>query len=70
MKRVAIAICIVWSVIIGWYMMTPHTYEDCMLSGMKGVQSNVGAQGVALACRQKFPSPPNPYEQFVNRPNK
>jgi hypothetical protein len=57
-KNMIIAtVAIVGFAMIAWYIMTPHNYEDCLLSGMKGISSDAAARGVALACRQKFPLP-------------
>jgi TPR repeat protein len=33
----------------------PSNYEDCIIEGMQGVQSDLAAQAVMMACRQKFP---------------
>lgn len=37
----------------GWF--GPSNYDECILDGMKGVNSDVAAKLVAQACRKKFP---------------
>ncbi len=54
-----------------WNPLAPKTFEDCVLQGMKGVNSDQAANAVLLACQQKFPgqanSAPPPVEQSTPR---
>ena len=34
----------------------PHTYEQCLLDGLKGVTSDVAATAIKNACTDKFPA--------------
>lgn len=38
----------------------PSNMEDCVLEGMKGVQSDAAAGAIYRACKQKFPPPKEP----------
>ena len=39
-----------------WYVFTPHNFEDCVLSNMKGVTSESAANNIRAACKAKFPA--------------
>tara|TARA_B100001057_G_scaffold370139_1_gene373954 strand:+ start:46 stop:438 length:393 start_codon:yes stop_codon:yes gene_type:complete len=38
----------------------PRNYEDCIIEGMQGIASDLAAEAVRSACREKFPLPPRP----------
>ena len=59
---IGIALCgIAWG---GVFTSSPDNYEDCVLKSMKGVESDRAASIIANTCRQKFPPPPNIFDQF------
>ncbi|BDD88014.1 hypothetical protein [Desulfofustis limnaeus] len=71
MKKIAAMISVgaAAAVFALWYSQ-PKSYEDCVLKNLKGVESEMAARLVHAACREKFPEPPNPFDQFDNQPSK
>ena len=43
----------------------PSNMDDCVLEGMKGVQSDVAAGAIYRACKQKFPPPKAPEKPMI-----
>lgn len=37
-----------------WLWITPHNYNDCVISGMKGTNNEQAARFVRMACEKKF----------------
>jgi hypothetical protein len=44
----------------------PRNYEDCIIEGMQGIASDLAAEAVRSACREKFPLPPRPPKKPSN----
>jgi hypothetical protein len=70
MFRIIIGRCLLAAMLLGsisfsayaWSPFGPKNFDDCVLDGMKGVKSDLAAQLVYRACREKFPdqSPKEP----------
>jgi len=59
MKRFVIVVFIFISTSFGnsfaWSLFGPSNFSDCILEGMKGVNNDIAARQVYIACKEKFP---------------
>lgn len=58
MKNIKIIYVLIALILAGstWYIFTPHNFEDCVLSNMKGATSESAANNIRAACKAKFPA--------------
>ena len=42
-----------------WFNRGDKTYDECIINGMRGIQSDIAAEAVKKACREKFPTTEN-----------
>lgn len=47
------------AVVIAWYLLTPHSYEDCILMNLKSNASDEVVAQIELACTLKYSSSSN-----------